>query len=283
MRGPAGGFDALKGANNGAYHLPHNYDPNAEVVLPGAPSRAQGTAAVASAAAAAERGGAAGAGSPDFGETRRFSDGGFGEVVEEDTPPVVEVSLAAATVPGIDAAAAGGGGGSGGGGSGGGGSGGGGSGGGGKDGKVSPDLSGGGDQEPSSARDRDAEDSAIEELSKSIKLPDRNVTPGAPDADEVGQFFKSVAAVSRAEEVLVAQHKEAVEADELLLQQERMMIDDLKDADGCSVDEYAAALEKVLAAKFRICSELQARLASLKEHMANEEALSARVKQVPLY
>ena len=74
-----------------------------------------------------------------------------------------------------------------------------------------------------------------------------------------------------------------MEADELLLQQERMMLDDLKDADGCSVDEYASALEKVLAAKFRICSELQARLASLKEQMANEEALSARVKQVPLY
>ena len=49
------------------------------------------------------------------------------------------------------------------------------------------------------------------------------------------------------------------------------------------MDEYASALEKVLAAKFRICAELQQRLDALKESMANEEALSARVKQVPLY
>ena len=61
------------------------------------------------------------------------------------------------------------------------------------------------------------------------------------------------------------------------------MLDDLKDADGCSVDEYASALEGVLAAKLRICAELQTRLSTLKEQMANEEALSARVKQVPLY
>ena len=64
---------------------------------------------------------------------------------------------------------------------------------------------------------------------------------------------------------------------------EAELLEELKVADGCSVDEYAAALEKVLAAKFRICSELQARLDALKESMANEEALSARVKQVPLY
>ena len=280
MRGPAAGFDVLKGANNGAYHLPHNYDPSALVVLPGAPSRAQGVAAAGDASAAAAGDASATAddsgevelGEVELGETRRFSDGGFGE----DAPPVIEVSLAAATgSDAVAAAAAANIGGDGGGRCG-------------RgappaddnDGKVSSELSG--EQEPSSARDRAAEDSAIEELSKSIK-PDRNLSPGAPDADEVGQFFKSVAAVSRAEEVLVAQHKEAVEADELLLQQERMMIEDLKDADGCSVDEYASALEKVLAAKFRICSELQARLNSLKEHMANEEALSARVKQVPLY
>ena len=89
--------------------------------------------------------------------------------------------------------------------------------------------------------------------------------------------------MSRAEEVLIAQHKEAVEADELLLAQEKMMLDDLKEADGCSVDEYASALEKVLGAKLRICAELQQRLDALKETMANEEALSARVRQVPLY
>ena len=37
---------------------------------------------------------------------------------------------------------------------------------------------------------------------------------------------------------------------------------------------------QVLAAKLRICSELQHRLDALKETMANEEALSARVRQV---
>jgi vacuolar-type H+-ATPase subunit I/STV1 len=105
---------------------------------------------------------------------------------------------------------------------------------------------------------------------------------GASGVEDVGNFFKSVAAVSRAEEVLVAQHREAVEADELLLEQERTMLADLQQPDGCSVDEYAGALEKVLAAKQRIVSELQGRLDALKEMMAREEALSATVKQVPL-
>ena len=84
------------------------------------------------------------------------------------------------------------------------------------------------------------------------------------------------------EEALVAQHREAIEADEMLLGQEKVMLDDLE-ADGCSVDDYAAALEKVLAAKLRICSELQGRLDHLKEVMAKEETASANVKQVPLY
>ena len=83
--------------------------------------------------------------------------------------------------------------------------------------------------------------------------------------------------------MLIAQHKEAIEASEMLLQQEKLMLDDLREADGCSVDEYAAALEKVLGAKLRICSELTNRLDALKETIANEEALSARVRQVPLY
>ena len=152
---------------------------------------------------------------------------------------------------------------------------------------MSPSSEEGDDEKPS-ARAR-AEDAAIEDLSASIKrssiepVSDGSAGSGEDGVEEVGQFFKSVAAVSRAEEALVAQHREAVEADELLLQQERMMIEDLKDDDGCSVDEYATALEKVLAAKFRICSELQSRLANLKEQMAKEEALSAKVKQVPLY
>ena len=42
-------------------------------------------------------------------------------------------------------------------------------------------------------------------------------------------------------------------------------------------------MQQVLAAKVRICSELQHRLDALKETMAKEEALSAKVKQVPLY
>ena len=136
---------------------------------------------------------------------------------------------------------------------------------------------------PNSSRVAAAEEAAIDEaLGRSLKgRPDK--AAGGADVEEVGLFFKSVAAVSRAEDVLVAQHKEAVEADELLLTQEKMMLGDLVDPDGCSVDEYAAALEKVLAAKFRICSELQQRLDSLKRLMADEEALSARVKQVPLY
>ena len=131
----------------------------------------------------------------------------------------------------------------------------------------------------SSRRVAAAEEAAIEELSASLKPANR----GGGEEDEVGSFFKSVAAVSRAEEVLIAQHKEAIEASEMLLQQEKLMLDDLREADGCSVDEYAAALEKVLGAKLRICSELTNRLDALKETIANEEALSARVRQVPLY
>ena len=127
-----------------------------------------------------------------------------------------------------------------------------------------------------------AEEAAIEELSATLKQAPNGANQANNGAD-VGEFFKTVAAVSRAEEVLIAQHKEAVEADELLLAQEKMMLDDLKEADGCSVDEYASALEKVLGAKLRICAELQQRLDALKETMANEEALSARVRQVPLY
>ena len=83
--------------------------------------------------------------------------------------------------------------------------------------------------------------------------------------------------------MLIAQHREALEADELLMAQEKMMLEDLRDPDGCSVDEYAAALEKVLGAKLRICSELQHRLDTLKELLAEEGEISARVKQVPIY
>ena len=138
---------------------------------------------------------------------------------------------------------------------------------------------------PDSGRVAAAEEAAIEDLSASLKPSAAGKGGTQPDVnpDEVGTFFKSVAAVSRAEQMLIAQHREALEADELLLQQEKVMLDDLKDADGCSVEEYASALEKVLAAKLRICSELQGRLNTLKETMANEEALSQHVRQVPLY
>ncbi len=61
------------------------------------------------------------------------------------------------------------------------------------------------------------------------------------------------------------------------------MLDDLQNPDGCSVDEYAAALEKVLGAKLRICAELQHRLDNLKDLLASEEAQSERVKRVPLF
>ena len=93
----------------------------------------------------------------------------------------------------------------------------------------------GGGPPPTSGRVAAAEEEAIEELSASLKPPASKLGigdggggdggsgdgAGAADAEDVGQFFKSVAAVSRAEEVLVAQHKEAVEADELLLSQAR--------------------------------------------------------------
>ena len=139
----------------------------------------------------------------------------------------------------------------------------------------------------SSGREAAAEEAAIMELSASLKpFAGKHASGvgsgGSADAEDIGQFFKSVAAVSRAEEVLIAQHREAIEADELLIQQEKVMMDDVKEVN-ISVDEYASALEKVLAAKFRICAELQQRLEALKETMAYEEALSARVRQVPMY
>ena len=131
--------------------------------------------------------------------------------------------------------------------------------------------------EPSSARVRAVEEAAIDEALG------RSLPPGDARAEEVGRFFKSVAAVSRAEDALVGQHREAVDAEELLLGQERAMLDDLKQPHGASVDEYAAGLQKVLDAKGRILAEMQRRLDALRDMMAKEEALSARVKQVPLY
>lgn len=269
--------------------LPSYNGPDAPVVeLPGAPPRTGGTPPRAGGTSPrgggtpppAAGGGAAGGAAQLFG-TRRFSDGFDDDVaaaangavpravpaaVPAAVPTAVPTAVAAPPLAPLAVAGAAGGG----------------------HGKASPPPEDEDEEgEKPSARAR-AEDAAIEDLSASIKKDSPGLGGGGgaaagPNAEEVGQFFKSVAAVSRAEEALVAQHKEAVEAEELLLQQERRMLDDLKDADGCSVDEYASALEVVLAAKLRICSELQTRLSTLKEQMANEEALSARVKQVPLY
>jgi len=115
---------------------------------------------------------------------------------------------------------------------------------------------------------------AIEDLQKSMKRD---------GAEEVGSFFKSVAAVTRSEQHLVAAHKESIEANEQLIAQEKMLIEELQEADGCSLDEYATALEKVLLEKYKLCHRVQARLDALKKQLEDEEALSARVKQVPIY
>ena len=65
--------------------------------------------------------------------------------------------------------------------------------------------------------------------------------------------------------------------------QEKVLLDDLCEADGCSVDEYATALERVLSERMRLCQRVQAKLAALKQQLASEEALSARVKKVPIF
>jgi UDP-glucose 4-epimerase len=63
----------------------------------------------------------------------------------------------------------------------------------------------------------------------------------------------------------------------------QMLLEDLEAPDGCSVDEYATALEKVIATKLQRYVQLQKRLGDLKTFLANEEALSARVQHVPMY
>ena len=63
----------------------------------------------------------------------------------------------------------------------------------------------------------------------------------------------------------------------------QLLLEELEAPDGCSVDEYATALEKVIAAKLQRCLRLQKRLGDLKLHLADEEALSARVQHVPMY
>lgn len=143
--------------------------------------------------------------------------------------------------------------------------------------------------EESEVEDGAAEDAAIEQLGQSLGNGQRG--PGAGGAQgeeiaqggEVGDFFKTVAAVTRAEEHLVGEHRVAVEEDEQLLAQEKLMLEELEQPDGSSIDLYATQLERVIGAKIARYTQLQTRLESLKALLANEEALSARVHNVPMY
>jgi len=119
----------------------------------------------------------------------------------------------------------------------------------------------------------------IDELQQSI----RRGGDGGEGGEDVTSFFKSVVQVTRAEQQLVSAHRESIDESEQLLAQEKMLLDDLSEADGCSVDEYAVALERVLFEKVALCKRVQAKLNALKKQLADEEALSARVKQVPIY
>ena len=76
---------------------------------------------------------------------------------------------------------------------------------------------------------------------------------------------------------------EAVEEDDQLLAQEKMLLEDLQQPDGSSVDDYAAQLEGIISTKIERYMQLQKRLASLKESLAHEETLSARVQKLPMY
>ena len=61
------------------------------------------------------------------------------------------------------------------------------------------------------------------------------------------------------------------------------MLEDLEQPDGCSLDEYATQLERIIAAKVDRYMQLQKRLGNLKAFLADEEALSARVQNLPMY
>lgn len=62
------------------------------------------------------------------------------------------------------------------------------------------------------------------------------------------------------------------------------MIEDLETPDGgSSLDEYASQLERVIITKMARYSQLHKRLGELKELLANEEAISARMHKVPMY
>lgn len=181
------------------------------------------------------------------------------------------------------------------------------------------------DEEDGASSKEDEEKCGIDDLSKSMKL-------GGAEGD----FFQSVAAVTRAERQLLRAHREAVDESEVcgcctggvsgggalpsrhprpsspphtmqhavialhthmypptptrtgrlpqdMLALEKQLLED-RDSDApCSLDEYAASLEKVLHHKMRLCIRVQARLDALKQGLADEEAQSARVKKLPVY
>jgi len=128
------------------------------------------------------------------------------------------------------------------------------------------------DEEDGASSKEDEEKCGIDDLSKSMKL-------GGAEGD----FFQSVAAVTRAERQLLRAHREAVDESEDMLALEKQLLEDRDSDSPCSLDEYAASLEKVLHHKMRLCIRVQARLDALKQGLADEEAQSARVKKLPVY
>ena len=79
------------------------------------------------------------------------------------------------------------------------------------------------------------------------------------------------------------EHKQALQVSEQLLAHERSLLDDVLEADGCSMDDYAAALERVIAEKLQLYGRLQNKLGELKKSLENEEATSKRLKRVPVF
>mmetsp|Transcript_23512 Transcript_23512/g.64847 ORF Transcript_23512/g.64847 Transcript_23512/m.64847 type:complete len:408 (+) Transcript_23512:1351-2574(+) len=128
------------------------------------------------------------------------------------------------------------------------------------------------DEDGASSSKEDEEKLGIEDLSKSMKL-------GGAEGD----YFKSVAAVTRAERQLVRAHREAIDGSEALVALEKQLLEDLDSDTPCSLDEYVSSLEKILHDKMRICIRVQARLDALKQGLADEEVHSAKVKKVPMY
>ena len=75
----------------------------------------------------------------------------------------------------------------------------------------------------------------------------------------------------------------SLQAAEQLLAHEKSLLGDVLEPDGCSVDEYAAALERVIAEKLALYGRLQRKLGDLKQQLEDEEKTSAGLKRVPVY